>query len=204
MNVSPIKKSDDSHPSSHDITLIRRYHAGEQGAFDELVANHLDAVYSFVARYVGGNDEAEDIVQDVFIKVWKNLRRFDLNRNFRTWLFTIAKNTALDWLKKKKAVHFSELASGDESGPSFEEMLPSEDLLPSELFDQSLSHDVLATALATLPPDYRAVVLLRLDSQLTFREIAETLDKPLNTVKSHYRRAVSLLRRAAPNSKLLS
>ena len=188
--------------SSDDGELIRRYRAGDNEAFERLVANHLEAVYSFVARYVGNRSEAEDIVQDVFIKVWKHLGRFDTQRNFRTWIFTIAKNTALDWLKKKKAITFSELTSNDETGQAFEETLTDlDEPTPPELFDQALDEKALSAGLAALPADYRAVVLLRLDSQLTFREIAETLNKPLNTVKSHYRRAVSILsERLGPQS----
>ncbi len=188
--------------SSDDGGLIAQYRAGDNEAFERLVANHLEAVYSFVARYVGSGSEAEDIVQDVFIKVWKHLGRFDTQRNFRTWIFTIAKNTALDWLKKKKAITFSELTSKDETGQAFEETLTDlDEPTPPELFDQALDEKALSAGLAALPADYRAVVLLRLDSQLTFREIAETLNKPLNTVKSHYRRAVSILsERLGPQS----
>ena len=188
--------------SSDDEDLIRRYRAGDNAAFERLVANHLEAVYSFVARYVGNSNEAEDIVQDVFIKVWKHLGRFDTQRNFRTWIFTIAKNTALDWLKKKKVITFSELTGDDDTGPTFEETLADlDEPTPLELFDQTLDQKALSAALAALPADYRAVVILRLDSQLTFREIAETLNKPLNTVKSHYRRAVSILaERLGPRS----
>ena len=176
----------------NDAELVEKYRAGAEKAFTILVQRHTGAVYSFVARYVGGGSEAEDIVQDVFVKVWKHLGRFDIQRNFRTWIFTIAKNTALDWLKKKKAITFSELHTHDDT-TLFEETLAADEPLPSDVFDTSRSQEELSTALSTLSADYRAVILLRLDSQLTFREIAEALGKPLNTVKSHYRRAVGLL-----------
>lgn len=194
--------SNEKRTSLDDGDLIRQYRAGDNQAFERLVENHLEAVYSFVARYVGNNSEAEDIVQDVFIKIWKHLGRFDTQRNFRTWIFTIAKNTALDWLKKKRAITFSELTVNDETGPAFEETLAAfDEPTAPELFDQTLDQEALSAALASLPTDYRAVVILRLDSQLTFREIAETLNKPLNTVKSHYRRAVSILNeRLSPRS----
>ncbi len=180
--------------ANNDASRIIRYRAGDQKAFSELVNAHLSAVYSFVARYVGYGGEAEDIVQEVFVKVWKNLGRFDTSRNFRTWLFTIAKNTALDWLKKKRPVAFSELDDG-QGGTSFEETVVADESPASERFDERLTKEKLTAGLDSLPPEYRAVVLLRLDSQLTFREIAETLNKSANTVKSHYRRAVALLRR---------
>ncbi len=182
-----------SQTSLSDIDLIERYCDGDEQAFTILVTRHAAVVYSFVVRYVGSGAEAEDIVQDVFVKTWKNLKRFDTKRNFRTWIFTIAKNTALDWLKKKKPTAFSELHTSDEKAPAFEETLATDEPLQSDVLEQRQTHEALSAALATLSAEYRAVVLLRLDNQFTFREIAEALNKPLNTVKSHYRRAVNVL-----------
>jgi len=135
----------------------------------------------------------------VFVKVWKNLNRFDTARNFRTWLFTIAKNTALDWLKKKRPASFSSM-EGEREDSHFEDTVVAEEPSAQDRFDEQVTKKTLEAGLAALSPEYRAIVLLRLDSQLTFREIAEMLGKPANTVKSHYRRAVALLRRSITNA----
>jgi RNA polymerase sigma-70 factor (ECF subfamily) len=187
-------------PYQSDAECIAAYRAGDPAAFEALVARHLSAVYNFIARYAGGGDDADDIVQDVFVKVWKHLHRFDTTKNFRTWLFTIAKNTALDWLKKKKAIVFSDMSDGSENMPAFEETIADDEPAPPEIIDAKISHTELASLLDGLHPDHKAVVLLRLDSQLTFREIAESLDRPINTVKSHYRRAISSLRKKLDDS----
>src|SRR3989344_2340755 len=90
-----------------DEKLVQMYLRGGEKALEELVRRYLPLIYSFSRRYSGNTDNASDIVQEVFIKAWKNLKIFDQNKSFKTWIFTIAKNTALDWLKKKNAVPFS-------------------------------------------------------------------------------------------------
>ena len=90
-----------------DEHLVSKYLSGEKEALEILIRRYLKPVYGFVYKYTGGVSETEDISQDVFIKVWKNLKKFDQVKNFKTWLFTIAKNTTLDFLRKKKMIPFS-------------------------------------------------------------------------------------------------
>jgi RNA polymerase sigma factor (sigma-70 family) len=148
--------------------------------FEELVRQHMSAVYGYARRFTGNADTAADITQETFVKAWKNFKRFDKTKNFRAWLFTIAKRTAIDWLRKRA-----------------DEALPDEVLDTAPAFTESLDMfqrtQALAMAVAQLPADYRAVIQLRLDD-LQFHEISEKLQKPLNTVKSQYRRALILLR----------
>ena len=148
--------------------------------FDELVRQHLPAIYRYAQRFTGNRDTAEDIAQETFVKAWKNLKRYDTSRSFSAWLYAIAQRTAIDYLRKKT-----------------EEPLPEDilDTAPSmpEILDMARRDQVLAGATAQLPSEYRAVVQLRLQD-LKFHEIAERLKKPLNTVKSQYRRALGLLK----------
>ena len=82
---------------------------GDESAFAELTKRHLSGVYSFVVRYVGNAEEAEDITQDTFLKAWKSLKKYDPSSSkFKTWLFRIARNTSIDFLRKKKHVPFSQ------------------------------------------------------------------------------------------------
>ncbi len=83
-------------------SLCAAFLKGDGDSFAALVDRHMPMVYKFTYRYVGNADAANDIVQDVFIKVWKNIKKFDHGKNFKTWLLTIAKNTALDAIKKKE------------------------------------------------------------------------------------------------------
>ena len=82
--------------------LIANYLKGDQESLEILVRQYLKVIYSFVFRYVGNAEDAEDITQEVFVRVWRNLKRFNQEQSFKTWLFAIAKNAALDFLKKKK------------------------------------------------------------------------------------------------------
>jgi len=74
----------------------------------------LPLIYNFSRRYAGDPDNASDITQEAFVKVWKNLKKFNISKNFRVWLFAIAKNTALDWIKKKKTLPLSLLNENEE------------------------------------------------------------------------------------------
>lgn len=178
-----------------DEQLVQLYLDGKELAFDELVSRYLNPIYSFVFRYVNDATVADDLTQDVFFKVWKNLTRFDCTRKFKTWIFEIAKNTAFDFLKKKKALTFSSLTVEDDTDLRFEDTVADEMPLPDELLDEKITRDVVQRGIASLPVDYRTVLILRFNNQLDFTEIAETLDKPLNTVKSQYRRGLLLLKK---------
>src|SRR4030042_2442046 len=109
------------HMDASDNNLVEEYLNGREEAFAELLKKYLGPVYNFLYRITNNKEAAEDISQDAFFKVWKNLKRFDQNRNFKTWLFAIAKNTAFDWLKKKKELPFS-LFADDEGNNRLEEI----------------------------------------------------------------------------------
>jgi len=87
---------------TNDSQLVQKYLSGDEESLKLLIRNYLKPVFSFVYHFVNNPAEAEDIAQDVFVKMWKNLKKFDQQKKFKTWLFAIAKNTALDYLKKKK------------------------------------------------------------------------------------------------------
>ena len=81
--------------------LVRDYLKGDENSLEILIGQYLKPIYSFIYRYVGNASEAEDITQEVFVRVWKNLKKFDQNKKFKTWIFGIAKNASIDWLRKK-------------------------------------------------------------------------------------------------------
>jgi len=169
-----------------DQQLIAAYFKGDEKSLETLIKRYLKPIFSFTYRYVGNYQEAEDITQDVFVKVWRNFKKFDQNKSFKTWIFTIAKNTSIDWLKKKKAVPFSNFEN--EKG---------ENSLINKLADFILppKEPLLGMAMEKLPSKYRTTLSLRYNDQFTFREIAETLGESINTVKSKHRRGISLLRK---------
>ena len=137
---------------------------------------------------------AEDIAQEVFIKAWRNLKRFDQSKNFKTWLFTITKNTALDFLKKKKAIPFSEFESED-GGNFLADTIADEADSLEDIFKKKEKREILAIALKKLSPEFQTVVASRHENNLTFQQIADRLGESMNTVKSRYRRAVIALKK---------
>jgi len=178
-----------------DAQLVAAFIKGDGDAFAALVDRHMPMVYKFTYRYVGNADAANDIVQDVFIKVWKNIKKFDRTKNFKTWLLTIAKNTALDALKKKKAVLFSKIEEGDADLDTFLAPFVETPDLPDEVLQRKETKADLEHVLAELSPSYRSVLLLRYTEHLKFREIADALQEPIDTIKSKHRRALIQLRK---------
>ena len=178
-----------------DEQLVRRYlKEKDERALEDLVKRYLPLIYGFARNYTGSQDNASDIAQEVFVKAWRNLKRFDQSKSFRTWLFTIAKRTAIDWLRKKDALPFS-LVQEEGGDNDFADSLVDE--APS-VFEQIALKETsreLATALARLPVDHAKVIDLHMNSDLNFRQIAEMLHEPLNTVKSRYRRGILLLKK---------
>jgi RNA polymerase sigma-70 factor (ECF subfamily) len=180
-------------PDKEDNDLIRECLSGDEQSLELLLKKYLAPVYSFVFRYVGNPDDAKDIVQETWIKVWKHLKKFDTRKNFKPWIFSIAKNTALDVLKKKKTVSFS--AFENEQGENvLENTIADPAPLPQEILERKDIADMLERSLSKLSPKNRAVVHLYHNENLTFQEIADVVGEPLNTVKSRYRRALLLLR----------
>ena len=178
----------------NDQELVAATLAGDGAAFAILVERYTSPVYKFSYRYVRNGADAEDIAQEAFLRAWKNLKSFDASKSFTTWLFTIAKNASLDLIKKKKPMLFSAIGDEDETIENALAPYIAEPSRQAELFDQAVLKENLDVALGKLPPHYRNVMVLRYRENLKFREIAETLHEPIDTVKSRHRRGLALLK----------
>lgn len=186
-----------------DQQLITLHNEGNPKAIDGLIFRHSQNVYRFSLKLLGNSDEAKDITQETFIKVWKNIKKFDHSKNFKTWLFTIAQRTAIDYLRKRKNVNFSSL-DNTETDTSFEETIPDLEILADEIFEKNENVKLVQTALKGIPIDMQTILVLHNGEEMTFEEIAEVVNKPMNTVKSQYRRALINLKKVlnevnAPN-----
>lgn len=175
--------------NSSDQQLIANYFAGDEKSFEFLVRRYLKPIYIFIYRYVGNEQDAEDVTQEVFVKVWRNLKRFDQYKSFKTWVFSIAKNAAIDFLKKKKTIPFSEFENR-EGKNMITETLADPSPLPTELLEKAGMTQMLNSAMEKLSPKYRMVLFLRYNDHFNFREIAESLGEPLHTITSRHRRAL--------------
>lgn len=176
-----------------DRELILMSQTGNEQALEILVARYLPMVFRACARLLQSAEEAEDAAQNTFIKVWKNLKKADPERNFRAWVMEIAKNTCLDAIKGRRSLPMS--AFDDEDGNNLlVDSLASHLPTPLENAEQSLLARLLNGAMEKLSPAYRKVLDLYYKKGLNFREIAESLNEPLHTVKSRHRRALINLR----------
>lgn len=185
-----------------DSDLVQSVLKRDKNAFAVLVERHTSAIYKFAYRYLRNGEDAEDITQEAFVRAWKNLKTFDTSRNFKTWLFTIAKNAALDFIKKKKPLLFSQIAREEERLDAFFAPYLAAPELPDVAFMRKTAKAEMRRALDMLPPAYRTVLAMRYHDNLKFREIAETLGEPIDTVKSKHRRGLILLRKIVTGDTL--
>ena len=169
-----------------DWAAIQRCLAGDREAFGEVVDRHRDLIHNFVCRLVSDPDAAADLAQETFLRAYTRLGEFRGDSPFRIWVCRIAARLAIDHLRSLKSppLPLAETASADDSG---------------EWADRLATRQAVEEAIASLPPIYRAAIILRHQHELSYREIAETLNVKLGTVKTHIRRARLLLRkRLAP------
>lgn len=184
------------HPPAEltDEQLILKYHSGHPEVFETLVKRYLPSLYRFAYRFSGDVAEAEDIAQEVIVKAWKHLHRVDPSQSFKGWMFRIARNICIDHLRKKNAIPLSTFENDDGSN-SLEDSLVDPIPLADEQMDRQQLSEVIRAALEALPAQYRIVLSLRYDEGLTLAEIAETLETPIETIKSQHRRGVLHLRK---------
>jgi RNA polymerase sigma-70 factor (ECF subfamily) len=181
--------------SGADADLLRRCLAGDERAYRELVERYRRQVFSLARRMTGSVEDAEDLTQETFVRMFKALDRYDPTRPFAAWLMTIATRLSIDHLRRRKVRPIS--VTRREAGSRDEEYtIEIVDSAPRP--DEQTAHaeeEVRVQRLIdSLPPHYRAVVLLRHQHDLSYEEIAEALHLPLGTVKARIHRARALLK----------
>lgn len=180
-------------PEYTDKEILTLYKNGEEEIFQELLKKYTPMVFNFSARIVG-QEEAKDITQNVFIKVWKNLKRFDEDKSsLKTWIITITKNTITDFLRKRKNILFSDMENNENEIP-FSETIEDENPLPDEILQRLQDEKKLNDVLEKISILHKTILVLHYQENMTFDEIGKVLNKPLNTVKSYHRRAILELR----------
>ena len=180
-----------------DSVLAGQILAGDQKAFETLVQRYSTPLFNFICRFLGDYDQACDISQQVFLQLYISLPTLRTGDPLKAWLFQVARNRCLDELRRKHAIHFSELESAsDEDELSPLASMPDTSPLPEELAEHHDLQECLQRAIEALPPKFRSVVLLRYAGQLSFSEIGQVLAMPEATAKTYFQRAKPLLRTA--------
>ncbi|MCP3997362.1 MAG: sigma-70 family RNA polymerase sigma factor, partial [bacterium] len=172
-----------------DSQLVARALDGAPEAYRELVHRYQRPVLSLIHRMLGDPIEAEDLAQEVFIKAFRHLERFDPGRKLSSWLFKIAHNTTIDRLRRKQPEIVSLEAGSDGDEGTWEVLAVPEEQAPDRLAERSETAAGVAAALDRLRPQYREVLLLRFQHGLSYQEIADVLELAMGTVKIHLHRA---------------
>jgi RNA polymerase sigma-70 factor (ECF subfamily) len=167
-----------------DYTLIRAVQNGDMVAFNELVDRYKNRLMNVIGRMLSSHEEAEDIVQETFVRVYQHRQSFNFQHCFSTWIYTIALNLARNELRKRKKFKFFEIS----------EMKGSETELAVEMKLPSRLPQALDAAIQALPEKYRSAFILRDIQELPYDEVAKILSIPLGTVKSRVNRARMMLR----------
>jgi len=185
--------SDLSYRARQDYLLVQKAQQGDQNAFAGLLSKYWDSVFFMLLKMVHNKDDAEDLTIEAFGKAFKNLDGYTPDFAFSTWLFKIANNNAIDYLRRQhnKTVSIdSQGRDGDDDNPM---QLQSDVLDPEEEMIQKQKSELLQMVVSQLKPRYSRLVQLRYFEEYSYEEIAETLQLPLGTVKAQLFRAKELL-----------
>jgi RNA polymerase sigma-70 factor (ECF subfamily) len=188
-----------SDPSSHDmdagedIALMLRVKAGDMDAFEALVERHQHSVVGTVAKMLGNDSDAEDIAQQVFVRVWKSASRYEPTAKFTTWLMTITRNLVFNESRRRGRSRLVPLESDDPDVPQTQHVdtsvgSPQEQMLGGEL------RSAVDSAIASLPEPQRLAIVLRRFEEMPYEEIAKVLRTSVPAVKSILFRARNELR----------
>jgi len=192
-----------SEKAKYDYDLVQKaLKTGDQNAYAELMDRYRDSIYYMLLKMVNNKDDADDLTIEAFGKAFNRLELYTPNFAFSTWLFKIASNNAIDFIRRRKKNTMSINQSiGGEDGDELYMDLKSSDLTPEEISIKEEKIQYLRALVSKLKPRYRQLIEMRYFQQLAYEEIAEELDLPLGTVKAQLFRARDMLFQVLKNSK---
>ena len=176
-----------------DLQLIGRFQNGDETAFNQIVLRYQQKVYWIARRYVSDHNDADDVVQEVFVKAYAALRSFRKDAAIATWLYRITVNQALNVLRWKKVKTFL----------SLDELIServSDEPTPHEMLESNERRSLIREAVAVLPEKQKAVFVLRYFEELSYEEIAETLKTSIGGLKANYFHAVKKIQEYVRNA----
>ena len=204
-SVSPARTAAMMDEQAQSLALVRRCLAGEAQAWEDIVRLHNRRIYNLCYRFTGSMDDAQDLTQEVFIKVYRTLESYDLGKGgFSTWLTTMTRNLLVDHYRASKQERLTDpLESGndeEQEGPTLAEKLADTGPSPEVRMHQQDTQKVVQQALNRLSPELREAVVLRDLQDLDYRDIAKVLRVPEGTVKSRINRGRTELARLLKRS----
>jgi RNA polymerase sigma factor (sigma-70 family) len=176
---------------------------GDQSAYAELMNNYRDSLYFMLLKMTNDPTDADDLTIEAFGKAFKNLHQYTPDYAFSTWLFKIASNNCIDFIRKKKKYTFSidRGYSDSDEGEDIKNKLPADGLDPEESFMKKQKVKLMRQVVEKLKPHYRNLIDLRYFQELSYEEIAAELQLPLGTVKAQLFRAREFLFQILKNSQ---
>lgn len=181
-----------------DADLVERILRGDGDLYEVLVERYRVRLTRYLLRYVGDPEDARDVAQEVFLKIWGALDSFDPRYKFSTWAFRIAGNAAIDHLRRRKVRPSPLRLPIDENGETRDRDLPDERPGPLDVLESRRLTREIDAAIARLPDDYRELISLRHHGEMPYEEIAELKEMPLGTLKNKLFRARQALRDLLP------
>jgi RNA polymerase sigma-70 factor (ECF subfamily) len=175
-------------PVLSDEDAARRFLAGDADAFAVLVDRYSTPLYRY-ARRLTGNDDADDLVQETFVRLYQNLPRLKLDEPLKPWLYHVCTNLCRSLARRHASIPFSALENADEEDGGIVERLASDEEGAADRLDRSMDAQRVHAAIERLPAKYRIILTLFYFDHLSYDDIAASLDLPLNTVRTHLHRA---------------
>lgn len=183
-----------------DLKLVELAVDGNQQAFADLMDRYRDTIFYMLLRMVRNKSDADDLTIEAFGKAFKNIHQYTPNYAFSTWLFKIATNNCIDFLRKKKTNTISIEIQSDETGVETQMVIPSDGLDPEEDLIKQQKATLMRSVVEKLKPRYRELVRLRYFQEYSYEEIASEMRLPIGTVKAQLFRARELLNNVLKNS----
>ena len=172
-----------------EVQIVQRVLQGDVNAFEKLVLEYEKSVYAITQRMTGNAEDAADMTQETFIKAYNSLSSFRGDSKFSVWLYRIATNVCLDFLRSRSRKPTVSLSVEDDDGEEVELDIADESQSPERLLERGLTRDAVRRGLDALSPEYRQILLLREIQGLSYEEIADALTLEVGTVKSRIFRA---------------
>lgn len=172
-----------------EAQIVRKVLEGDVNAFETLVVEYEKNIYAITQRMTGNAEDAADMTQETFIKAYNSLSSFRGDSKFSVWLYRIATNVCLDFLRSRSRKPTVSLSMEDDDGEEMQLDIADESQSPEMLLERGLTRDAVRRGLNALPPDYKQILLLREIQGLSYDEISDVLDLEVGTVKSRIFRA---------------
>ena len=186
--ITPASKNHGVLSAMNDEDLMSQFQMGTVEAFDILVGRYHDPLTNYIYRFLGDVKECEDLLQETFLRVYRNRHSYRRIAKFSTWLYTIAGNLARSEYRKRKRRRLYSLQSVNRDEEEYEVEIPDETFLPDKHAEGTIQDKYIQDALAQIPEEFREVVVLRDVQQLAYEEIADITGLPMGTVKSRINR----------------